>query len=295
MIAAECGSFLSAAKKLYISGNAVAKQIDRLENDLGLRLFQRGPHGLVLTPAGEVIYKETKRLMEDVDRVLERAREAEGRQNKLLRVGTSLTCSAEYFFERYGEAINQCDVFFEIIPYLDTAPAFLELIGNLGKSVDFVVGLYENKYWKEQYQTAYLTEMPFCVACAGTHPLAGRKRLRPDELQGQTIVVCRDPKNSPSFARACSFLQGLPGVRLDIRDYADYALFNELAGTTSLMLSFPCWSGVHPRLKTVAVDWGFSVPYGIMYQNPTPCMKYFLGRLQQAARCGEARPAAPGM
>ena len=41
---ADCGSFLKASEKLYVSANAVTKQINLLESDLGVKLFQRrGP------------------------------------------------------------------------------------------------------------------------------------------------------------------------------------------------------------------------------------------------------------
>lgn len=50
---ADSGSFLKASEKLYISANAVTKQINLLENDLGVRLFQRSTQGLALTEAGQ--------------------------------------------------------------------------------------------------------------------------------------------------------------------------------------------------------------------------------------------------
>ena len=57
---ADCGSFLKASEGLYISANAVTKQISLLENDLGVKLFQRSTRGLVLTEAGKLIYTEAK-------------------------------------------------------------------------------------------------------------------------------------------------------------------------------------------------------------------------------------------
>ena len=46
---AESGSFNKAAEKLYISPPAVIKQINLLEEGLGLQLFVRTHRGLVLT------------------------------------------------------------------------------------------------------------------------------------------------------------------------------------------------------------------------------------------------------
>ena len=50
---AEKGSFLGAAKALYISQPALTKQINRLEEQVGFRLFKRSNKGAVLTQAGE--------------------------------------------------------------------------------------------------------------------------------------------------------------------------------------------------------------------------------------------------
>lgn len=50
--AAEAGSFSGAARKLYISPQALTKQIDLLEEELGGRLFVRSRQGVSLTPLG---------------------------------------------------------------------------------------------------------------------------------------------------------------------------------------------------------------------------------------------------
>ena len=56
----EAGSFSKAADKLYISPPAVIKQINSLENNLGVQLFARTHRGLVVTAAGESLYHDAK-------------------------------------------------------------------------------------------------------------------------------------------------------------------------------------------------------------------------------------------
>ena len=46
---AESESFSKASEYLYISANAIAKQINLLENDLDIKLFHRSNQGLLLT------------------------------------------------------------------------------------------------------------------------------------------------------------------------------------------------------------------------------------------------------
>ena len=61
-VTAGCGSFSKAAVKLYITHTAVIKQLNNLEARIGVRLFERSSHGVRLTPAGEVFYRESVEL-----------------------------------------------------------------------------------------------------------------------------------------------------------------------------------------------------------------------------------------
>jgi len=49
----ECGSFSAAAKKLNMTKSAVSKRVSVLENNIGVRLFNRTTRKLSLTEAGE--------------------------------------------------------------------------------------------------------------------------------------------------------------------------------------------------------------------------------------------------
>lgn len=55
--AARSGSFTRAAEELNVTQPAVSRMLSRFESHLGLRLFERGGKGAVLTPEGEVLYR----------------------------------------------------------------------------------------------------------------------------------------------------------------------------------------------------------------------------------------------
>ena len=57
---ADTGSFSKAAEKLYISSTAVMKQMNLMEQELGLDLLIRTNHGIKLTEVGKQIYKDCK-------------------------------------------------------------------------------------------------------------------------------------------------------------------------------------------------------------------------------------------
>lgn len=50
---AQQGSFTAAAEKLGLTKSAIGKSVSRLEDRLGLKLFQRSTRRLSLTPDGE--------------------------------------------------------------------------------------------------------------------------------------------------------------------------------------------------------------------------------------------------
>lgn len=52
---AEAGSISDAARLLYISQPAVSQSVRRLEQELGVKLFERGAKGVVLTREGELL------------------------------------------------------------------------------------------------------------------------------------------------------------------------------------------------------------------------------------------------
>ena len=61
---AEAGSFNKAAEELHLTSTALIKQINLLESDLGLRLFERTHRGLTLTKAGESLLRDAKYIMD---------------------------------------------------------------------------------------------------------------------------------------------------------------------------------------------------------------------------------------
>jgi DNA-binding transcriptional LysR family regulator len=62
---AEKKSFSKAAESIYISQPAVSLQIRKMEEQLGAKLFERTPEGVVLTKAGQILLKHAKRILSD--------------------------------------------------------------------------------------------------------------------------------------------------------------------------------------------------------------------------------------
>lgn len=61
---ANAGNISKAAKELYISQPAISKSIQKLEESVGVRLFDRSSRGVTLTSEGELLYSHVKSAFE---------------------------------------------------------------------------------------------------------------------------------------------------------------------------------------------------------------------------------------
>ncbi len=65
-----------AAVRLHISQPPLTRQIQQLEEDLGVQLFNRTPRGMELTPAGELLLDEARNIRSVVEQATERTQRA---------------------------------------------------------------------------------------------------------------------------------------------------------------------------------------------------------------------------
>ncbi|QJQ96289.1 MULTISPECIES: LysR family transcriptional regulator [Halomonadaceae] len=75
---ARCRSLRQAAAQLHIAPTAISRQIDLLEHQLGAPLIERGPHGISLTAAGELLAAQAQRTLRDLERVQEHIADLKG-------------------------------------------------------------------------------------------------------------------------------------------------------------------------------------------------------------------------
>ena len=61
---ANTGNISKAAKELYISQPAISKSVQKLEENIGVKLFERSSRGVVLTSEGELLYTHVKSAFE---------------------------------------------------------------------------------------------------------------------------------------------------------------------------------------------------------------------------------------
>ncbi len=82
----EAGSFSAAGRQLDVAPSSVSRQINELEESLGVRLFQRTTRKLSLTEAGQIYYERATRIVTDVDEARLAVSQLDGTPTGILRL-----------------------------------------------------------------------------------------------------------------------------------------------------------------------------------------------------------------
>lgn len=90
---AETGGFRKAAEHCHVSQPALSAQLAQLEEVLAASLFERGPKGMRLTAAGELLIPQFRRVLKEADLVGEEARRLGDPLSTTLRIGVIPTLS----------------------------------------------------------------------------------------------------------------------------------------------------------------------------------------------------------
>ena len=72
---AENRSFSQAARKLYISHSTTSRAVSALEDELGVRLFERDNRIFSLTKQGELLLQEAKELLQRAEEIKNKIKE----------------------------------------------------------------------------------------------------------------------------------------------------------------------------------------------------------------------------
>lgn len=92
---ARTGSLAAASQNLHVAASAISRQIARLEEKMGVLLFDRLPRGMVLTQSGEVLAHHVRRSMLEIDTLLtEISSEHARRVGGVVRIGCTGTFAA---------------------------------------------------------------------------------------------------------------------------------------------------------------------------------------------------------
>jgi LysR family glycine cleavage system transcriptional activator len=101
-VAARYESFKAAADELFITSSAVSQQVKGLEEELGLKLFERGTRELRLSEDGQALFAELSPLIDQLDSVVAEVKTT-GRRKKSVRISAQPFFASEFFIPRLSE------------------------------------------------------------------------------------------------------------------------------------------------------------------------------------------------
>lgn len=93
---AETQSFSRSAALLRVAQPAISRQIQALEQELSLVLFQRLAKGTLLTPEGEMLYRRMLSVVSEYDGIREEMLALRGKESQRFRLGIPPTCAEDH-------------------------------------------------------------------------------------------------------------------------------------------------------------------------------------------------------
>lgn len=265
----DCGSFTKAAENLYISPTAVMKQMNTLEKNLDLKLIDRNPNGVKLTPAGEVIYKDAKFMIDYSKKSIASAKAKTLSYDTTFCVGTSMLNPAKPFMDLWYK-LNQYfpDYRLHLVPFEDNHEGIVSEIKNLGEKFDFLVGVCDSKIWLSICNFLPLGRYKKMIAVSRDHRLASKSCIEIEDLYGENLMmVARGDSGINDFIRN-DLERNHPEINIiDTPQFYDWSVFNSCADSGNVLLTIECWADVHPGLVSIPVNWDYSIPYGILYSK----------------------------
>jgi len=204
--------FGRAAEACFVSQPTLSVAIRKLEDELGVVLFERGSGEIGVTDIGLRVVTQAQKVLEEAALLKEIARQGEDPLAGPLRVGIIYTI-APYLLPRLVPTQVEQTPQMPLVLQENYTTKLLELLrqGELDCAIVALpipdTGLTVEALYDE----------PFFVAVPAQHPWSARKRIKPDELKDETMLLLgsghcfRDQvlEVCPEFARYSAASEGI--------------------------------------------------------------------------------------
>jgi DNA-binding transcriptional LysR family regulator len=271
---ADTGSFSKAADVLYVSPTAIIKQINLLESDLDVLLFNRTPRGVTLTKSGKSLYNDAKYIIRYSNDSIKRAKNAMTNNESVVRIGTSPMTPGQFLIDLWPKLNELCpEMKFQLITFDNTQENAREILKNLGQNIDVVPGYFDyDGYLDWRCCSAIeLTKEPIRCAVPISHELASKEILEVTDLYGENLMIIKNGWNSHVDLLRDDLQTNHELITLKDFDFFEVGIFNQCVITGSVLMTVDHWKNVHPLLKILPVNWNHTIPFGILYSNePSP-------------------------
>jgi DNA-binding transcriptional LysR family regulator len=185
---AEALNFTKAATQLRIAQPALSRQVQDLEDEIGVDLLRRSPRGVTLTAEGKLFLEEVRDILKRADESVEKVRSLARGEYGELHVGYAPSPSSEILppaLAAFQKAAPRVRVVLHDL-------ASQELIaGLLDGTLELAVTVEQTDEPTSGIEFEELCRYPFCLAMASSHPLARRKSISLEEVIAQPLIGLR--------------------------------------------------------------------------------------------------------
>ena len=184
---ARSGNFSRAAEQCHVSQPSLSQQIQKLEDELGERLFDRMKREAKLTPHGEAFLRHAVHIIEEADAAKREAAEAKDLLHGMATVGV-LPTIAPYLRPEAMVEFTEKYPGVEIVVQEDTTARLLKHL--LAYEIDFA--LASHPIQDERLEVRELFAEEFLLALPPGHPLTRKRTVAISALGGERLIVMKE-------------------------------------------------------------------------------------------------------
>lgn len=176
--------FGRAAEACFVSQPTLSVAIKKLEEELGVQLFERGGAEIAVTPVGEQIIDEAQRILERTNAIREIAQQGRDPLSGPLKVGIIYTIGP-YLLPNLIRAMIADAPAMPLILQENFTVRLLELL----RQGEIDVAVLADPFPDTGLVTQALYDEPFVVAMPRAHAWAKRKSIGTQELKDETMLL----------------------------------------------------------------------------------------------------------
>jgi len=177
-------NFRRAAEKSFISQPALSLAIQKLEQELDIKIFERGKNDVTVTPVGAEIVEQAHRALEEVERIRELARQGKDQLASTLRLGIIYSVGPYMLPELVPELKKLAPGM--TLEIEENITANLEALLRNGKLDVIIIAL---PFGDAGILTRPLYDEPFEVVVDNHHRWAKRQSIKPQELAAEKVLL----------------------------------------------------------------------------------------------------------
>lgn len=184
---ADTRHFGKAAAKSFVSQPTLSAQIKKLESYLGVQLIERQPRKVTLTDTGAKIVSLARRILQESDEIIALARNDYDPLEGKLKVAFIPTIGP-YLLPLIARKLRRQLPKLQLMLYEYQTHVLLEKL----RAGDIDVGVLALPVMMDGLESRELYEEDFTVAMPASHPLAKKTMIKPDDLNGESVLLLED-------------------------------------------------------------------------------------------------------